>query len=180
MPGVIEGLYLRIADPGYLGDLRRRPLPELRALRAECQRVEDAVSYQRRLVQGRLDIVQVEHERRAAGQPPADLPTLVASLPGALAAGVAGPRRGHVTHERELEDADDASAAVDAVLGAAQLAELPSVPDGDLAALTERLGELERAVSARRRVVFDRLDALADELGRRYRDGETSVDALLG
>jgi hypothetical protein len=176
---VIDGLYLRIADPGYLGDLPARPLPELRTLRAECQRVEDAVSYQRRLVQGRLDILQAEHDRRRAGLPPADLEALVASLPGALAAGVAGPRRGHTTYEHELVDADLVSATVDAVVGPDQLAALPSLDAADLAVLTDRLRELEKSVSARRRVLFDRLDALADELGRRYREGETSVDTLL-
>lgn len=177
---MIDGLYLRIAETGYLGDLTGRSMAELRELRAECQRVEDAVSYQRRLVQGRLDILQAEHERRRSGQPPADLETLVASLPGTLAAGVAGPRRGHTTYEHELEDADEASAEVDAIIDAAQLAALPSLDAADLAVVTERLRELEKTVSARRRVLFDRLDALADELGRRYRDGETTVDTLLG
>ena len=180
MPGVIEGLFVKIAAPDYLGDLRARPLAELRSLRAECQRVEDAVSYQRRLVQGRLDILQAEHDRRSSGQPPADLQTLVAGLPGALAAGVAGPRRGHTTYEHELEDADDVSARVDAIVGPAQLAELPELAAPDLARIAGRLRDLEREVSGRRRVVFDRLDALADELGRRYRDGETTVDKLLG
>lgn len=178
--GVIEGLYLRIAGPDYLGDLPARPMAELRTLRAECQRVEDAVSYQRRLVQGRLDIVQAEHDRRRAGLPPADLETLVAGLPGALAAGVAGPRRGHTTYEHDLEDADEVSSSVDAVVGPSALAELPSLDAADLADLTDRLRELEQTVSARRRILFDRLDALADELGRRYRDGETTVDSLLG
>jgi hypothetical protein len=176
---VIDGLYQRIAEPGYLGDLPSRPMPELRTLRAECQRVEDAVSYQRRLVQGRLDILQAEHDRRRAGLPPADLEALVASLPGALAAGVAGPRRGHTTYEHELVDADEVSGEVDAVVGPEQLAALPTLAAGDLVVLTDRLRELEKDVSARRRVLFDRLDALADELGRRYRDGETSVDSLL-
>ena len=176
---MIEGLYEKVAAADYLGDLQARSMAELRSLRAECQRVEDALSYQRRLVQGRLDIVLAEHDRRAAGTLPADLETLVASLPDTLAAGVAGPRRGHTTYERELEDVADASAEVDAVIGAAQLAELPALAPEPLAELTERLRQLERTVSSRRRAVFDRLDALADELGRRYREGETTVDTLL-
>ena len=179
MPTVIDGLYDKVAATDYLADLPARSLAELRTLRAECQRLEDAVSYQRRLVQGRLDIVLAEHDRRVAGTLPVDLATLVASLPGTLAAGVAGPRRGHTTYEHELEDVADASAEVDAVIGASQLSELPLLGTPDLADLTERLRQLERAVSGRRRTVFDRLDALADELGRRYREGETTVDTLL-
>lgn len=176
---MIDGLYVRIAEPDYLGDLTGRTMAELRELRAECQRVEDAVSYQRRLVQGRLDILQAEHERRRAGEPPADLEALVASLPGTLAVGVAGPRRGHTTYEHELEDADEVTAEVDAVVDPARLAALPTLDAADLGLVTMRLRELEKTVSGRRRVLFDRLDALADELGRRYRDGETTVDTLL-
>ena len=179
MPTVIDALYARIAEPGYLGDLTSHSLPDLRALRADCQRVEDAVSYQRRLVQGRLDILQAERDRRAAGQPPADLETLVANLPGALAAGVAGPRRGHATYEHELADADEVTADVDAACPPAVLASLPDTAADELDQIAERLRALEVEVSGRRRMLFDRLDALADELGRRYREGEATVDKLL-
>jgi hypothetical protein len=178
VPTVIEGLYVKIAEPGYLGDLAKRPMAELRELRRECQHVEDALSYQRRLVQGRLDVIQAEHDRRAAGEPPADVSTLVEKLPTLLASGIAGPRRGHVMYELDFED--DVSVEVDAIVGPAQLADLASMTGAQLGVLTERLRELENAVSSRRRVVFERLDLLADEVGRRYRGGETSVEALLG
>ena len=49
----------------------------------------------------------------------------------------------------------------------------------ELAVLAERLGALERDVSARRRRVYVALDALSAELTRRYRDGEASIDGLL-
>ena len=179
MPTVIDALYARIAVPGYLGDLTSHSLPDLRALRADCQRVEDAVSYQRRLVQGRLDILQAERDRRAAGQAPADLQTLVASLPGTLSAGVAGPRRGHTTYEHELADAAEVTADVDAACPPAVLAALPDTAADELDQIAERLRALEVQVSGRRRMLFDRLDALADELGRRYREGEATVDKLL-
>lgn len=179
VPIVIEELYASIATDDYLGDLAGYPLPELRAKRTECQRVEDAVSYQRRLVQGRLDILQAERDRRAAGEPPADLETLVANLPGALAAGVAGPRRGHATYEHELADVESVTAAVDEACPPSVLAALPDTPGDELDRIADRLRQLEQEVSSRRRTLFDRLDALADELGRRYREGEASVDKLL-
>jgi hypothetical protein len=176
---VIEGLFAKIAAADYLSDLSSLSMDELRSLRSECQRVEDAVSYQRRLVQGRLDVLQAESDRRNAGAPPADLESLVASLPGDLAGGVAGPRRGHVAYEIEQADLEEVSTAVDAVVGPSQLAALPGLSTGELAELAEHLRVLERDVSSRRRLVFDRLDALADEVGRRYRDGEATVDSLL-
>ena len=54
-----------LLDPGYLGDLPRRPLPEVRSMRTECQEVESGMSLLRRVVQGRLDIVGLELARGA-------------------------------------------------------------------------------------------------------------------
>jgi hypothetical protein len=50
----------------------------------------------------------------------------------------------------------------------------------ELADLEHELNAFERRVSDDRRERFDRLDALSAELVRRYRDGEASVDGLLG
>ncbi|MBV9666230.1 MAG: aerial mycelium formation protein, partial [Actinobacteria bacterium] len=50
---------------GYLDDLRKLPLEVVRAKRGECQTVEAALSMERRLIQGRLDIVGAELRRRA-------------------------------------------------------------------------------------------------------------------
>ena len=44
----------------------------------------------------------------------------------------------------------------------------------------DALTEYERRVSADRRDRFDRLDTFSAELVRRYREGEASVDGLLG
>ena len=46
--------------------------------------------------------------------------------------------------------------------------------------VTEELAQFERNVSARRRAMFDRIDALQAEIVRRYRSGEANVDSLLG
>ncbi len=41
-------------------------LPELRSLRTELQNEEDAVSFVRRLAQGRLDVVREEKQKQKA------------------------------------------------------------------------------------------------------------------
>jgi hypothetical protein len=41
------------------------------------------------------------------------------------------------------------------------------------------LSDLEHAVSARRRSLHERIDALQSELTRRYKTGEATVDSLL-
>src|SRR5438552_1898125 len=74
----------RVLADDYLGDLTGKPIEDIRALRDECRMVEDKVSYLRRLVQGRADIVAADLRRRAAGGSPLDLGTLIEQLPDIL------------------------------------------------------------------------------------------------
>ena len=134
------------------------------------------MSFLRRLVQGHLDIVRFEQERRAAGQP-ADLAALVAGLPRLLSDQL-GDRTGRLPGW--LAPSDPAvTDELDAICDASRLAHLPELDEGELAELARDLSALEQEVSARRRFVFARLDALAAEVTRRYRTGAASVDALL-
>jgi hypothetical protein len=167
----------RISEPDYLEGLTSRPLGDLRTMRAQCQTVEDAVSFLRRLVQGHLDIVRFEQERRSAGQP-ADLAALVAGLPRLLSEHVVGESTGRLPGLPAPAD-PALTEELDVICDATRLAHLPDLDDADLAVLVTDLSDLEDVVSARRQVVFGRLDALAAELTRRYRIGAASVDALL-
>jgi hypothetical protein len=169
----------RIADPGYLGELTGRPMAEIRAMRSECQRVEASMSFLRRLVQGRLDIVQSELHRRAAGHGSRALADLIAGLPEALSSHVGGGSSGRPPADVAPPDEPGLTSEIDEVCSDDRLASLPTTGDDELAELLAGLTRVERTVSARRRVMFDRLDALTAELTRRYRTGEASVDALL-
>jgi hypothetical protein len=170
--------YQRIAEPSYVESSASCTLTELRARRAECQRLEDGLSLLRRLVQGHLDIVRCEQQRRAAGESP-DLASLVAVLPRTLAehAGEGTAVRSRPTAPAMTDPA--LTDELDAVCDVVRLSHLPDLSDDELSRLASDLELLERTVSARRRVVFDRLDALSSELTRRYRTGAASVDALL-
>ena len=170
--------YHRIASAAYLGELVRRPIGEIRGMRTECQRVEDTLSYLRRLVQGRLDIVRAEHDRRVAGGAPSALADLVAHLPETLAQHVGGSTN-RPPHDLMPPDDPHVTADLDVVCDVDTLANLPTCSSQELRHLLDALVELERVVSARRRVMFDRLDTLSGELTRRYRSGEATVDALL-
>jgi len=78
----------RVLAEGYLDQLATRPLSEIRGLREQADQEETDLSYLRRLLQARLDLVQDELDRRAEGRPvPADL---VAHLPRP-GRGVTGP-----------------------------------------------------------------------------------------
>jgi hypothetical protein len=77
----------RIADGSYLDgidDPSVVPASRLRELRSECEQEESGLSYARRVLQGRLDIVRAEVLRRSeAGQDAAA--DLLGSLPRILA-----------------------------------------------------------------------------------------------
>ena len=67
-----------ILAPDYLAGLTTLPIDELRRRRNDCQEVEVSLSYLRRVVQGRLDIVLAEMRHRREGSTH-DLQTLVDS-----------------------------------------------------------------------------------------------------
>src|SRR5687768_14302413 len=70
----------RVLAAEYTTGLSDLSLDELRSRRSECQEIELGLSYARRLVQGRLDIIHAELERRSAGEGPSDLHQLVDRL----------------------------------------------------------------------------------------------------
>ncbi len=170
----------RVLQDDYLGDLSSRPIEDIRAMRAECRAIEDKASYLRRLVQGRLDIVVAEQRRRSEGGSSTDLPGLVDQLPQILS------DKGHPGGPGRLPsglvpiDDDELTAGLDRVAGPGVLDRLPDLSDEEVAELARGLGELEREVSARRKALFSRIDALHAELARRYRTGEANVGTVLG
>jgi len=170
----------RVLQDDYLGDLLSRPMEEIRAMRAECRAVEDKVSYLRRMVQGRLDIVASDLRRRTAGGSPADLPSLVDQLPDILGSESRAAGPGRLPSGLVCVDDDDLTADLDQIAGPGVLDRLAQLSDHEAADLARRIGDLERLVSSRRKGLFSRIDALQAELARRYRTGEANVGTVLG
>lgn len=171
--------YDRIADPTFLHDLATRPMPELRAMRSACGQIEAQLSFARRLVQGRLDIVEAERVRRSKGLPASNLAELVAALPAMMAGKLQST--GNVYRSRDVGDHEDPALEIrlDQILDAGSLAALPLSTDAQLAVVADRLGAFERQVSAQRRLALAAFDTLSGEVIRRFRDGEVSVDSVL-
>jgi hypothetical protein len=169
-----------LLDPGYLGDLPARDMGAVRAMRAECQEVETGLSLLRRMVQGRLDIVGLELQRRAEGGDPDDLPDLIARLPEVLSDRTHAPGVGRLPQMMTPgEMPPELEAELDGIVGTGHLADLPSVDDATLRSMADQLADFEQRVSAHRRDLFERIDALQAEITRRYKTGEASVDSLL-
>lgn len=170
----------RILADDYLDDLSSMPVDDIRSRRGECQAVETQLSYLRRLVQGRHDIVTGEIDRRSGGGDRADVSDLVERLPQILADRIHAPGPGRLP--AAMEPGELSGRLVDQLAEIADGAGLDApdtVDDDTLTQAAHDLGDLEHEVSTLRRAMFDRIDTLQAELTRRYREGETTVDDLL-
>jgi hypothetical protein len=157
-------------------DLRSCSLTELRSIRDQYRSVENGISYARRIVQGRLDTLAVELERREE-TPQVD--GLLDRLPDALATHSRGPGLPRPVMDLEPPDwADRLLESLEEVLPPARLAELANLDRSELATAASRIGELERELSAQRNELHQHIDRVQDELVGRYRDG-AAVDDLL-
>jgi hypothetical protein len=163
-----------VLAPGYLDGIEALELDEVRIRRAEADQEEVDLSYARRLLQGRLDILRSERTRRSGDG--SALPALgtrgdeaiVEALKKILAD---GPRtdRGlgrHLASEpsRVGEHRREAEAAVSDVGGS----DLNAMDDAALDAAIQRLGDIESRVSKSRREVQQVVDQLTAEVARRY------------
>jgi hypothetical protein len=154
-------------------------MAELRRRRNALQEAELALSYVRRQVQVRLDIVLDERQHRASGARARDVSDLVDDLPKILARG-GGDGRGSFPDVAVPPEAVEAVVdQLDTMIGVRELGAVGSLPDARLATIAEELEEFERRVSDRRRALHSTIDALQEEMLRRYKSGEASVDALL-
>jgi hypothetical protein len=170
----------RLLAPELLDGITTRPIEKVRSLRSQCVEVETGLSYLRRMVQGPLDIVHREQQRRRDRADQADLASLVDDLPDLLAEHTRGTGVGRLPQTLEPTTVDPSlEAELDAMVGGGRVATLPEMSDADLDELARGLTAFERKVSEQRHAYFERIDALQAELTRRYRTGEASVESLL-
>ena len=154
------------------------PMEEVRARRASCQRLETQLSYVRRLAQGRLDIVAAEITARRDGT--AGDRTLVQQLTDALSDRITSSGSGHLPMALAPGEVDpELLASLDRAAPPLLVSAPAAMDDAQLREVADALATLERDVSDRRRAMFDRIDALQEEVVRRYRSGEADVDSLL-
>ncbi len=166
----------QILDEKFVGELAGVELAELRRRRRMCDDVETELSYYRRLLHGRMDLLAFELRRRRGE----DDRTLLEALPDILA----GQERpgGHSVRQVPVEAPDvpdHGRRAVDKALGDDFLTRLPSIADDELESIQTSLADTEREVSAQRRKVYEVCERVQAELTRRYREGLADPDELL-
>jgi hypothetical protein len=166
----------RVLAADYLAGITALPLDEVRALRAEAEQEEADCSYVRRMLQGRIDIVRAE-QRRRSGEGPGDL---VAALPTILADAPRPTPRGLGRHQTvEPSRVDEHRRRIEQLIADVGLSDVDSRSDDDLERALRLLQGAESSVSEKRRQVQAVADACAEEIARRYRDGEADVSDLL-
>jgi hypothetical protein len=157
----IQRLVAREFSSG-LGD---RDLDALRLMRTECSEVEHAVSYTRRLAQGRFEILTAEQTRRREGGSVRDL---IADLPRIL-----GEERGRTSAPNtRVTTTDEPVIEIDwgtqgRLIDDDTLANLADLSDDDLAASVSALAEFEHELSAYRHDLHRVIDAIEHEIATR-------------
>ncbi|MFJ9717752.1 aerial mycelium formation protein [Streptomyces sp. NPDC101213] len=156
-------------------ELARLSLPELRTLRRDAQRDETDLSYVRRLLQGRIDILGAELARRS----PAGAASVVDRLPEILTDAPARHRSSarHVT--LGTPQGEEYRRLASEMLSEVELSDLGARTDPELHEAMARLIGYEQYVSRRRQHFQRTADGCGEEITRRYRDGEAQVDDLL-
>lgn len=176
----MDGLDLeRLVAEDYLEGLSTMPMADVRAKKAECSRAEGALSYLRRLVGVRLDIVRTEIERRAEGGT-GELSEIIEHLPEILAERGTRTTTGRLV-SLDLPDVNHRvlTADLDKIFDIGRAALLAEMDEAEVRRLAERLEALEGRVSTDRRALHQRLDVIQAEVIRRYKTGEATPDSLL-
>ncbi|HEY2192563.1 MAG TPA: aerial mycelium formation protein [Actinomycetospora sp.] len=169
----------RVLDPGFLAAIRDRSLDELRAMRDDAAQEETDLSYLRRLLHARMDIVRFEEHRRADGGDDAE-GSVMDALPRILADNALGPAAGRGRHQTvEPSRAESHRRHVEALLADTGLSDVSGLSNAELTECTEAYAAEEASVSDHRIRVQQVMDACNDEIARRYREGSASVDELL-
>jgi len=149
---------------------------DLRAARNELQSREDAVSYVRRMTQGRLDLARAELSRRSDNRTrDADVSGEIARVFGAEAAGGSQrPPRDTAPHVD-----DPLVVELESLCDRIGFGSLHNLDDAELATCIDELTRFEADVSRRRKDLFVTIDALSVELVRRYKSQDSAVDRPL-
>jgi hypothetical protein len=157
----------RIRDPSYLDGIEGHPLEDVRARRDECMAEREYLSLLRRLVQGRAEILKAELASRGSD----DARPLVDRLSEILASDQPVTSRGEAMKvSLPEEEMLLARRRIERLVADAGISDPSELDDDRLKEAVDVLAGEEREVSAQRGDVHRVLDALQDELKRRYKE----------
>lgn len=170
----------QILDPAFTQDLENLDLDELRQRRRICDEVENELSYYRRMLHGRMDLLAFELRRRRGE----DDRSLIEALPEILADSASGYApmgpTGRPVKVTVPDLPEQRRRQIDEVLEADFLTRIALVEETELLEIQRTLVETEATVSERRHAVQEAFNAVQAELTGRYRDGLANFDEILG
>jgi|SRR5699024_3295201 len=166
----------RVLSSDHLAGIDELELAELRERRDEAAQEETDLSYLRRLLHARIDIVQAEQRSRADGR----RSNVLEQLATILADNALAPTNNHTRHRLlEPSRAGVYRRQAEALVGNSDLSDVTSLTETELATALATYREQEESVSARRREVQHVVDTLGSEIADRYARGAASVDELI-
>ncbi len=161
-----------VMDPSFVENLDDLSGSDLRERRQIAADVESELSFYRRMLHGRMDLLNFELARRRGEESR----SLIEALPQILGAGeMAGGNTGRVRSEYVPELIGDGNREIDSVLADDFLTRMPSASDESLESIQGTLTEAEERISDHRRTAQDRFDALQAKITGLYRD---QIDGL--
>jgi hypothetical protein len=163
-----------VLAPDFLDGLAELPLPELRAKRREAEQEEADLSYLRRMLHGRISIVQAELRHRDPASGSGSVVDELSSILGDEQRSTRGLGRHLTVEPSRVDEHREEQIIADAVIS-----DVSARTDDELRDALARLAAHEAEVSEVRRSVQNVMDTLSAELTNRYRDGSASVDELL-
>lgn len=164
----------RVLADDFASDLPALSLDEVRARRREAEQEEADLSYVRRMLQGRMDILRAELARRAGGGD-----KIVEHLSNVLAdAGRSDHGLGRFLRV-EPSRVDEHRRLVEQVIADVGVSDVEHHSDDELREALGRLEGFERGISEDRARVQQVMDTLTTEVAQRYKSGSATVDDLL-
>lgn len=164
-----------VLEDEYLEGLDRLHLDELRERRATAEDVEAQISYYRRLLHGRMDLLNFEMRRRRGEESR----TLIEALPEIIATGMVFGDEPNLRHLETMPPIPNVTGRrlIDKIMADGVVTELPDLSVEDIGEALERLEEVESHLSTQRKQLHEVIDALQDEIISRYKSeqGEAQV-----
>lgn len=156
-----------VLEPEYLEGLTELDLNEVRRRRDTAEDVEFQISYYRRLLHGRMDLLDFEQRRRRGD----DERSLLEALPEVLAKGMILGSEPSLRHIETMPPLPTVTGRrlIDKIMDDSVLANLPELTDEEIVQAIERLREAETQLSVQRRQLHEVIDILQDEVVARYR-----------
>lgn len=164
-----------LLEPGFLDDLGAAGLEELRRRRQMADEVETELSFYRRMLHGRMDLLAFELRRRSGEE----TRSLIEALPEILGAGErSGAQHPRVTQVVAPNLPEERRRHIDKVLGDDFLSRLGEYEAEELVEIQRVLADAEQGISTNRKSVQGVFDAIQAEILRRYKEGQVGSDEL--